>query len=296
MIFKTRMTLVELLVVLLLLAVTSTLVLGSIVNHIDQVRFDQTRLLLESIRRVSLGTEPEYSEGYVVEMGEPPQRLEDLWINPDALNRVFGKKIASDASGVELYCGWRGPYLQLPISQTVLLDGWGNPLELLDQNGLPPLPGRSFEIVRSLGSDAQNGGSGAYTQDLAAVFAATSVAVAGTDGVTVVEDLYRAQIDVFIRFEDSGGLIGDPLGINGSLTIRYYHPAPVSGEVVFEQIVIPTPFVLGEDFRRSFNATIGRRALHAFQDNGATILTSEITYLTVRRGNQVMEIQIIIKL
>ena len=243
----------------------------------DQHYADETLKTLNLIQDVILDDEDtkEYS-GYLAEMGGTPQKLEHLWINPDPQGRVFGKKEAKDDSGVELYCGWRGPYVQLPIGQDTLLDGWGNEFEVLDRNGDIPKVGKPFEIVRSLGADRKDGGFGGYNSDIACVLAATKEAVLKKEGVSVPQDLCISQIDVVIRWDKGKEELLEPSPFNGKISIRYYHPDPQTGEIAFDETILRPPFV-AETFERSIKATVGPRAIRVTQSNGVVHYESENT-------------------
>lgn len=292
-----RFTLIELLLVLTLFAIASTIAMNTMMGVIEASYVDVTVQNLKAIEQAVLGRSDSLEpEGYVAEMGLPPTQLEHLWKNPDVLERPFGKKIAPDGSGVELYCGWRGPYLKLPIGHNQLLDGWGNAFDLLDQEGVPLSRGAPIEIIRSLGADRQAGGAEGFDHDIAVAFTATSKAVHGMSGVPFKQDFYRAVIDVFVRYEDKHLATGviDPLSVNGTIVLRYYYPDATTGEVTYSDTLISAPFVPGENFKRSIGATAGARAIRAFQSNGLTTFSSKIHSLKLRRGNQSGEIEIVI--
>lgn len=301
-----QLTLIELLLVLTLLAIVSTMALGGIVEQQNQVRYEQTLSTLKQLETAVVGRDwsasgSEIEESlknrdYISTMGAPPDQLQQLWINP-TLN-VFGKKIATDGSNVALYCGWRGPYIRLGIGQNTLLDGWGRPFQLLDQEGneINPLGSAPIEIIQSFAADLTAGGNEGYNADLVAIFAANSNAVNNLESVTTVQDFYRATIDVYLRYEDLGvapGVITDPDSSHGNIIIRYYHPNPITGDITFSDLEITTPFAPGENFRRSISATIGSRAIRALQGTGT--IFSVVQTLQLVPGTQSNELTLLLQ-
>lgn len=292
--YRVSFTLVELLLVLFILALLSTLAVNSVASNFEQEYAKSTIKTLKNIEDAILALSENGATGYVAEMGEPPSSLENLWLNPDPAGRIFGKKTADDGSGVEFYCGWRGPYLHLSINQNQLLDAWGGSFELLDQNGYPLVDGAPAQIIRSLGPNHQASEPKKNGDDLVLVLAATQEAVSRIPEISFERDLYRASIDVRIRYQNSEKTILDPDPVHGDIIIRYYSPDPKTGEILFHDVVISAPFEEAEDFRRTLSATIGPRALLAIQVKKDLTITSEITYLNVRRVNQRDEIELIL--
>jgi hypothetical protein len=124
--------------------------------------------------------------GFLADMGrlpaavgsDPLTGLAELWTNPGSL-AAFAIRQSTFDPEVLVPTGWRGPYLRLPVGQSVLRDGWGNSLDLLDAGGSPVLPDTPIAAVRSRGADGAIGGTG-YSADVTASLAdGAQIAVSG---------------------------------------------------------------------------------------------------------------------
>lgn len=219
-------TLVELLLVILVL---SSLALGAsflVDGFGNQTRFDDTKTRLQQIRQAIIGDtsrtlngQPEL-RGFVADMGRLPVSLEEL-VNGEGLEPWGLSSVqAGDLSAVtiELYGGWRGPYLEtFPESDTgrrVFRDGWGN----ADISGVETNFGWDF-----------------VASDLSGV----AVISYGSDGDP---DLSGGSAEVYAKDYPNLGLnlveVGDyEANLNGGLTVRFNVPAPATvlpiGETVY---------------------------------------------------------------
>lgn len=151
---RSALTLLELMVVLVILAIVATVALQSLQPQVENQRFQSATQLLRQINSAIVGPTEKYQvdatpliSGFVADVGRLP-KLQPLAINPDeiglgelwetesplALNYPFqfrpGPRQPTDYSRIRLPCGWRGPYLQLPIGMSSLRDAWGRPLEV----------------------------------------------------------------------------------------------------------------------------------------------------------------------
>src|SRR5207253_1968440 len=80
---------------------------------------------------------------------------------------------------VKLLCGWRGPYLQLPVGGTKLLDGWGNAYTLRQSDGTTlAVAGLPVAYVESAGGPTSPYNA-AMTQTIPFLAANSSGTVAG---------------------------------------------------------------------------------------------------------------------
>ncbi len=143
------MTLLELLVVLAILALMATVAVTSTDVLLSQGRYEATTRTLANIQDSVLGPPNArqadgtlISTGFVADLGgalvctgTDSTGLSELWALPGGV-APFGLQATSDPD-VVVPCGWRGPYLRLPAGQSGLLDGWGNPFDLLDSSGNP---------------------------------------------------------------------------------------------------------------------------------------------------------------
>jgi len=149
-------SLLELLVVLVILAIVATLAVNSLQPRVESARFEQTRNLLENIRQATIGQQGSRQtdgtplvSGFLADIGRLPRantdnpvsgpqdgmELSELWSTNGNLAKQFpfrfrsGPKTPVDYSQIQLPCGWRGPYLQLPMGTKTLTDAWGRPLQ-----------------------------------------------------------------------------------------------------------------------------------------------------------------------
>jgi prepilin-type N-terminal cleavage/methylation domain-containing protein len=192
-------TLLELVVVLSILAVVTTLALRGLGGIEDGKRDEANRAAIEDLREAILGSPderaadgPRVIAGYVADMGRLPRTVEvdgaltlaELWSGPPG--QVFDVRPAIAFHGVPgafedpqvfVSGGWRGPYLRLPLGASQWLDGWGNPMvNVLDTATLNPdaegyarlrdtadaplvAAGQEIRIIRHLGSNGQLGAS-----------------------------------------------------------------------------------------------------------------------------------------
>jgi type II secretory pathway pseudopilin PulG len=301
-----KLTLIELLVVLSILVVVSTVALSTAVETQHQTRFEKTLNDLNRIENAIVsrleGASPALLQqlrhsDYVSTMGAPPRRLEDLVVNPGLA--VFARQTAPDASGVFLYCGWRGPYLRLPLGQSTFKDGWGKAFELLDQHGtlIQPLGSAPVEILRSLGSDQALGGSEGYQSDMISVLAASAVAVSALEQIPFAQDVYRVTLDVFFQYQDQSTgttTLLNPLASNGAIQLFYYAPDPLTGQIQITTETISTGELGAGVFRKTIQATVGSRALRAIQKRGSQEYQSSILYLDLLAGKYPEELLLVI--
>ncbi|MDA7924204.1 type II secretion system GspH family protein [Mariniblastus sp.] len=159
--FRSGLTLLELMVVLVILAIVATVAVQSLQPQVDSQRFESAARLLEEVRAATLGPARKFQldgtpivSGFVADIGRFPRvetndgdteeisSLSELWSNENQLARQFpfqfrpGPEQPVDYSTIRLPCGWRGPYLQLPIGTQKLVDPWGRPPEtLVDEMG-----------------------------------------------------------------------------------------------------------------------------------------------------------------
>ncbi len=216
------MTLVELLVVLTILAILSAVAVFSTETVVRQGRFEATQRTLRAVEEAVLGPEPFQAEdgnlatsGFVADLGRLPVDLAELW-SPGGLPAFAFVPAAaenldpSDAPyadpEVVVPCGWRGPYLRLPVGAADTRDGWGRPFE----TDVDTATGE-IVAVRSLGADGMAGSSpdDPYSGELEVAFAAVD---ADRSRTTV-------QVTVWQRGEDGG--LEVPSG-TGTLTVRLF--------------------------------------------------------------------------
>ncbi|MEM6671918.1 MAG: prepilin-type N-terminal cleavage/methylation domain-containing protein [Planctomycetota bacterium] len=146
------LTLLELVVVLAILSVLGTVMLTQTAGLTNEARYQQTIRTLEDLEVAVLGRRPMGAEdptgvlpGFISDMGRLPASdgllpLAELW---DAELFDFGaddlffrpRAVEGLDDGVQLLCGWRGPYVRLPIGSDQLRDGWGGDFLVFDRAG-----------------------------------------------------------------------------------------------------------------------------------------------------------------
>jgi prepilin-type N-terminal cleavage/methylation domain-containing protein len=191
------LTLLELMVVLVILAIVSTIALQSLQPRVESQRFDSATRLLNEIKGATLGPEQKFQidgtpliSGFVNDVGRlpieeslladtgnsssnpnfsntsVPNVLTELWSTQTQLATQYpyqfraGPNQPTDYSSVRIPCGWRGPYLQLPIGLDSIRDPWGRaPLPIANGVGqiefveieLPPSPDENQPEKLSIG-------------------------------------------------------------------------------------------------------------------------------------------------
>ncbi|MCS6851019.1 MAG: prepilin-type N-terminal cleavage/methylation domain-containing protein [Gemmataceae bacterium] len=146
------LTLTELLIVLTILAVMTTLAIQVTEGVIEQGRYDATIALQERVRDAILGPRDQgrTAAGFLADMGRLPVSVAELLTNPSSsvyTNQTFAHDLDGDTVTdvvVTLGSGWRGPYLLPGPGLTTVKDAWGNDLELMHSG--PQLAIRSPKV------------------------------------------------------------------------------------------------------------------------------------------------------
>ncbi len=160
------LTLLELMMVLVILAIVSTVAIQSLQPQVENQRFQTATRLLKEIESATVGPRQKYQidgtpliSGFVADVGRLPKLtnamldpalladeqkpgMAELWdIDSQlAINYPFrfrnGPKQPADYSEIRLACGWRGPYLHLAVGMGALRDPWGQlPSCTLNESG-----------------------------------------------------------------------------------------------------------------------------------------------------------------
>ncbi|MEM9826513.1 MAG: prepilin-type N-terminal cleavage/methylation domain-containing protein [Planctomycetota bacterium] len=293
------LTLIELVIVLAILALSAGAAAIATERVLYQKRSEVTTKTLDAFRRSLLGryghgesagslvtvSETPAIDGFIADMGrfpiaagvDPAMQLAELWVRPSGVS-PFGPKVAAGDPEVVLSCGWRGPYVDLPIGSNGLRDGFGNNMILLadDGSGGPRVAtdGDAILGMTSLGSDGQIGvgdGELPLAED-------TTLWLGGS------ASMYSA--DLSVRVVENGGIGGlvDPSQA-GSLMVRLYLPDS-NGELGFQQsAMVSTPASTTFSFP---DVPIGKKILRAYWVNGAASqsATSPVTEIEIRRGGE----------
>jgi len=263
---ETGLTLVELLVVLSIVAVLSTVALRSVTGVIEEKTYDANVSQLEELRAAVLGDST--SGGFLGDIGRLPvvrgtiaeEQLAELWSQSAGGFSAYTIASPSGDSDVRLGTGWRGPYLDLGINRSDLTDAFANAFLLYQADGSTAGDGDGVRIIQSLGAGATAGGTG-FDEDLELVLEADAGAVTAGLSDAVANDW---QSDVEVIIERDGSPIESADGEN--LIVRAYG-ADGSGGV---HTVVEAKAVLTADTPSGTFTLLdlphGSKILRAYQD------------------------------
>ena len=271
-------SLIELVVSLAILAALTSIALRTSNGLQSQARYQQTTQSLTQIQNAILGQPNSRQldgtpllDGFVADTGGLPQvsgidpftQLSELWVQPARITKAYQPQSASAPdTEIVLNCGWRGPYLQLPVGTQKLADGWGHAYALAFDT---PLNNNVFKSIQSLGSDNAagdtSGGSDVYAADVPA--APLSVGVTDYQG-TVIANV----------FEDDSSTLP-----TGTVTIKLFYPH-INGTIT-STTQTGTPPTGTFTFS---NIPIGYRALKATETGADGNARKSIVYFVLPRG------------
>ena len=305
---KAGFTLLELVIVLAILAALTTVALRSLDGVEDQSRYDATRRSLDNIQAAVLGAANERDAdgsllvtGFVADVGrlpyavgnDPTTQLQELWTNPNGL-LGFAIAVAPDDRSVVLGTGWRGNYLRLSLSQSSLLDGWGQTYGLFGADGVNPPSaangGNQIFTVSSSGA-AVSGYNGPLT-----LYLGGSVGQPANASYTTTVSGCVYQLDL------TSGQLENPDPNNGPVVVCYFGPNPNTGGLLETMATVPTVSSSSTVTTYSVPATIGPRVLRAYQlppgtpttltNLGLATLKSVPVRMTLPAGGQVRDLVI----
>lgn len=147
---RQALTLLELVVVLGILAVLSTVAVRSLEPIADQARYELTQQVLSDIRLATVGNSSQHSS-FIRDTGALPGDVDALLTQPIAIINHSLQSFDSDRDSINdvaLSSGWNGPYLNLGVGLSEVLDGWGATPTLIATGG-------DLELI-SLGSDGDS--------------------------------------------------------------------------------------------------------------------------------------------
>jgi prepilin-type N-terminal cleavage/methylation domain-containing protein len=137
-------TLIELSLSLGILSVLATGAFLLISLEVDSSRQSETMAKVLMFKRAIVGDSRIVSKesrtdfGYVGDMGNLPNSLEDLWIKGSQPAFVYDDATKAGA-------GWAGPYVQLGViefASQLPLDAWGNAIQYVVQTGTSSVTGQ----------------------------------------------------------------------------------------------------------------------------------------------------------
>jgi prepilin-type N-terminal cleavage/methylation domain-containing protein len=136
---KRAFTLLELIVVLLVIAITTHLAVREVSRVHDSKLVAAADRQLDDIREAALaflsdtGRPLIATNGALSELWERPQDIPEYRVIRAAQsNLVKGVSLALANDSVYVPTGWRGPYLRMKTGASRLRDPWGNAIETLD--------------------------------------------------------------------------------------------------------------------------------------------------------------------
>lgn len=204
------LTLLELIIVLGLIAVLSSVALQSVAGLFEERRYDANLDQLEEIDKAVLGENRFEPSGFVADIGrlpvvsgtDPAAALAELWDQGALPAYAIGNP---PGDGEVLFgAGWRGPYLNLGITRSTLYDGFGFPFLFLKADSTPATDGETIGIVESSGSDNAVGGDD-FATDQRLIF---------EEGTT---NRWQTPLSVEVTRES-----GDIASADGTLYLRVY--------------------------------------------------------------------------
>lgn len=165
------LTLLELVVVLGIMAVLSTLAVRSLEPLADQARYDNSKQLLLDLREAIAGPSRANTirngqsvTCFIFDTGTLPGSVGDLLDLPVTMLSRSAQSFDSDRDSINdvtLSSGWNGPYVTLGPGSSTIVDGWGNAPGLAESSG--------NLTITSYGSDGDSVGlEDGYRQDISA--------------------------------------------------------------------------------------------------------------------------------
>ena len=311
-------TLLELVVVLAILAVVTTLAIRSLDHLEDQSRYEATTRGQEELSAAVFGSPDDRAadgtrtvSGFVADMGRLPittgandLAISELWVNPgvpcDVRPAIIANGVphASEDPQVLVAGGWRGPYLRLPIGATTWLDGWGNPMTS-PATASPPDPdstgyarlrdaannpiitaGQEIRIISHLGANGRLDASDTgYDRD---------------GGLSFTDEMFKTSLTGQIEvLEGESPATADPAD---TVTIRVFSPN-LSDPAKISVVSILIPFNANPVTWTIPGATIGPRVVRAYFDDanasGTTAYRkSSVKHVTLRPGVNFVDLTI----
>jgi prepilin-type N-terminal cleavage/methylation domain-containing protein len=307
---QSGLTLLELLVVLTILVVLSTVAITITSGVADHARYEATQRSLENIREAVIGPANQRDadgslliNGFVADMGRLPLAtseavtggdvftLQELWENVNAVAahavRPASTANVDDAAEADaevyLATGWRGPYLQLPPGNAALRDGWA--AEFVTPDGV--VSGYTNALLRTqAGADIT-----AITQQIGQIHSFGANATENGADTSYDRDLSvlissgqttaTEAVTVEVRNPDGTPPTAVPAD---QIIVRLYAPDPATGliAVTREEAAFTTSMLTF-----NFTSTPGPRVLRAYYDtgnDGSIQRASVIVPFTLRTG------------
>jgi len=304
------LTLVELVVVLFILALTTTIAVRMTSSLEDQARFEATQRGLKEIDEAVVGAQgvrqPDGTisvQGFVADMGrlpiaqsaDPALMLSELWANPqDSFGnallpefkiRDFPDPDISPTFSVKVPCGWR-PQLHLAPGASSLLDGWSNPYGIRVTNAkTDPIPDPTSDPTpHNFVSSLQSAGF----PEISGPLSLPRDWCPNRDPIQ--SPVIQGSVNVVVQVKDPSGVLVDPDTANGPVTVYLLGPDPkataatvaLNEKNAIRRMSLPAS---GSPLSAIFNGIyIGPKSIYARQPGATQPLYSDPAYISVLPG------------
>ncbi|MEM8550609.1 MAG: hypothetical protein AAGF10_07440 [Verrucomicrobiota bacterium] len=272
---------------LAILATLGTVIITQTAGLAGEARYEQTVRTLEQLEQSVIGRQPAAGEdptaispGFVSDMGRLPLvvadgssfTLAELWDSDlfDLTEDLFFRPRLLEGldEELEMFSGWRGPYVNLPIGSNDLRDGWGVGYQLEDETGSPvTAAGDSIGSIQSNGS-----GLGDVYDPLVALEVVLVDTAEGIDRVTAGLPLDSLTVEYTLPSSHVNGDYGvvrlygiengEPVLLLQSEVFTGVPGTTTSVSVVFEDTLGTT--------LTSLSTVMGPKVLRAYQFDSAT--------------------------
>lgn len=226
---RTGLSLIELVVALAIIGSVAAMAVRSMNGLQQQTKYNSGTKLLTDIQAAVLGQSGSPPSGFVADVGRLPKSVaggltvfgQTDWAGELTAQNGIGaySLVAAPLDPtVKIGTGWQGPYLQLGIGKTAVLDGWGTPLQVRDSGGaVIAAAGTPIYEYRSLGNDrladppVGTGATNAYNKDTALTIPSAVTAAGWQATITGSVLVYDLSIP---------GLVSPA----GTVTVYYFGP------------------------------------------------------------------------
>lgn len=303
------LTLLELLVVLTILVVLSTIALTTSSGMVNKTRDEATKKILADIREAVIGPSNVYDPdgtpvvtGILADIGRPPKSvsesvgggnvftLRELWENAHgvaayearAATAAHVDDAAQEDAEVILATGWRGPYLRVSTADGLVRDGWNSALVSPD-GVLADYPHAFLKTLSNTPVSAAGQEIGQVESAGANPFGRPSETGYDLDLQAYTPDETTATLNVIVEIRNADGTLATPVG-SDEIVVRLFGPDPSTGmiEVKHEEVDFTV-----SSFTHQFSTTPGIRAARAYYDankDGIIESKSAIAHINLRAG------------
>jgi type II secretory pathway pseudopilin PulG len=267
------LTLVELLVVLVILAIITTIAVQSTSYLVDQARYETTQRTMQNAQDAIVGPVNQRNpdgtilvSGFVADTGRLPLTIDELLVNKNSLIPFSLYASVPAVSGgtvpaVQSPMGWNGPYVNSGNGQVALNDGWGFPLQInagqlvsvgadgqIDNPTTPPV-GYSKDIVFAL--PGYYSGAMAFAPSVNSVTYAAPAPAPVPPTLDTIAGVVTGQIQISVVDPTTMATSQqNPKGSDGDLVLHVIAPNPNVANPV-----APTQNGSLQEYTFSFNLT-----------------------------------------